>query len=103
MHVAQLMPLTLTVCCFSKIQTGFTFLAPAHPGSPGKRAVKRVCVYSFMWEGMYPAGRLTVWPRTQAADVAIHANVVEVVFGRLNFALVTLSRVVQRERVLLTE
>jgi len=56
-----------------------------------------------MWEGMYPAGRLTVWPRTQAADVAIHANVVEVVFGRLNFALVTLSRVVQRERILLTE
>ena len=23
---------------------GFTFLVPAHPGSPGKRAVKRVCV-----------------------------------------------------------
>jgi len=22
----------------------FTFLVPAHPGSPGKRAVKRVCV-----------------------------------------------------------
>ena len=29
---------------FSKIQIGFTFLVPAHPGSPGKRAVKRVCV-----------------------------------------------------------
>jgi len=27
-----------------KIQIGFTFLVPAHPGSPGKRAVKRVCV-----------------------------------------------------------
>jgi len=34
----------LTVSCFSKIQIGFTFLVPAHPGSPGKRAVKRVCV-----------------------------------------------------------
>ena len=44
MHTAQLMPLPLTVSCFSKIQIGFTFLVPAHPGSPGKRAVKRVCV-----------------------------------------------------------
>jgi len=34
----------LTVSCFIKIQIGFTFLVPAHPGSPGKRAVKRVCV-----------------------------------------------------------
>ena len=44
LHMAQLMPLTLTVTCFSKIQIGFTFLVPAHLGSPGKRAVKRVCV-----------------------------------------------------------
>jgi len=44
LHVAQLMPLPLTVSCFSKIQIGFTFLVPAHPGSPGKRAIKRVCV-----------------------------------------------------------
>jgi len=29
-----------------KIQIGFTFLVPAHPGSPGQRAVKRVCVPS---------------------------------------------------------
>jgi len=43
LHMAQLMPLPLTVSCFSKIQIDFTFL-PAHPGSPGKRAVKRVCV-----------------------------------------------------------
>jgi len=44
LHTAQLMPLPLTVCCFSKIQIGFTFLVPAHPGSPGQRAVKRVYV-----------------------------------------------------------
>ena len=43
LYMAQLMPLSLTVSCFSKIQIGFTFLVPAHPGSPGKRAVKRVC------------------------------------------------------------
>jgi len=43
LHMAQLMLLTLTVSCFSKIQIGFSFLVPAHPGSPGKRAVC-VCV-----------------------------------------------------------
>jgi len=45
LHTAQLMSLPLTVSCFSKIQIGFTFLVPAHPGSLGKRAVKRrACV-----------------------------------------------------------
>ena len=44
LHIAQLMPLPLTVSCFSKIQIGFTFLVPAHLGSPGQRAVKWVCV-----------------------------------------------------------
>ena len=44
LHMVQLIPLPLIVSCFSKIQIGFTFLVPAHPGSPGKRAVKRVCV-----------------------------------------------------------
>jgi len=34
-YMAQLMPLPLTVSCFSKIQIGFTFLVPAHQGSPG--------------------------------------------------------------------
>ena len=42
LHVAQLMPLPLTVSCFSKIQIGFTFLVQAHPSSHGQRAVKRV-------------------------------------------------------------
>jgi len=42
LHMAQLMPLPLTVSCFSKIQIGFIFLVPADPGSPGQRAVKRV-------------------------------------------------------------
>ena len=45
--MALLMPLPLTVSCCSKLQIGFTFLVPAHPGSPGQRAVKRVyvCMY----------------------------------------------------------
>jgi len=44
LHIAQLMPLPFTVSCLSKIEIGFTFLVPAHPGSPGQRAVRRVCV-----------------------------------------------------------
>ena len=46
LHMAQQIPLPLTVSSFSKIQIGFTFLVPAHPGSPGQRAIKPVCVYS---------------------------------------------------------
>jgi len=44
LYMAQLMPLPLTVSCFSKIQIGFTFLVPAHLGSAGQRAIKQVCV-----------------------------------------------------------
>ena len=36
LHMAQLLPLPPTVSCFNKIQIGFTFLVPAHLGSPGK-------------------------------------------------------------------
>ena len=40
LHMAQLMPLLLTVSCSSKSRLvylpGFTFLVPAHPGSPGQ-------------------------------------------------------------------
>jgi len=43
MHMAQLMPLPLTVSCSSKIQIGFTFLVPAYPGCPGKEAIKWLC------------------------------------------------------------
>jgi len=45
LHMAQQIPLPLTVSCSSKIQIGFTFLVPAHPGSPGQRAIKRMCEY----------------------------------------------------------
>ena len=51
LHMAQLMPLTLTISCSSKIQIGFTFLVLAYPGtSPGQRAVKLgVCVCVCVW------------------------------------------------------
>ena len=51
LHMAQLMPLPLTVSRFSKIQIGFTFLVPAYPGSPGKGPLNGcvcVCVYGVL-------------------------------------------------------
>jgi len=53
LHMAQLMPLPLTVSCFSKIQIGLTFLVLAHSGSPGKNAVKLVCVLIKMFDLCY--------------------------------------------------
>ena len=44
LHIAQLMPLPLAVSCLSNIQIDFTFLVPAHQGSPRQRAVVCVCV-----------------------------------------------------------
>jgi len=44
LHMVQLMPLPLTISCFSKIQICFTLLVPAHLGSPGQTAIKQVCV-----------------------------------------------------------
>jgi len=67
--MAQLMPLPLTVSCSNKIQIGFTFLVPAHLGSPRQRAVKRVCVcvwlvWDMQWatvlskqQAVYPKGK----------------------------------------------
>ena len=50
LHMAQLMPLRLTVSCFSKIQIGFTFLVPAHPGSPRQGPlIGCVCVLLYTW------------------------------------------------------
>jgi len=60
-HTAQLMPLPLTVSCFSKIQIGFTFLVPARPGSPGHRAVKRVCVCVCVRACVRACARACVW------------------------------------------
>jgi len=56
LHMAQRLSLPLTVSCFSEIQIGFTFLVPADPGSPGKRAVKRVyvCMYITFELRFYP-------------------------------------------------
>ena len=59
--MAHLMPLLLTLSCFSKIQIGFTFLVPAHPGSPGQSAIKRVCVCVCVYLGQ-SAGQRDISP-----------------------------------------
>jgi len=56
LHISQLMPLPLTVSCFSKIQIGFTFLVPAHLGSPGKGPLNG-CVFHITIATV----RLLVW------------------------------------------
>ena len=69
LHMAQLMRLPLTVSCYSKIQIGFTFLVPAHPGSPGKRAVKRVCVCVVLEEIFGYKWHTLLWVKeTQSTD-----------------------------------
>jgi len=64
LHMSQWMPLPLTVSCFSKVQIGFTFLAPAHPGSPGQTAIKRVCVH-------HNVTGLRLQPRPTTYDLAV--------------------------------
>ena len=77
LHMAQLMPLPLTVSCFSKIQIGFTFLVPAHPGSPGKRAVKWVCVCTYIFCYLMQPDHFsltltaTAWPMRLLACLAL--------------------------------
>jgi len=67
------MPLPLTVSCFSKIQIGFTFLVPAHPGGPGKRAVKRwcacVCVFMLLVAIVSQCLAVVGWASGRASDL----------------------------------
>ena len=78
LHTAQLMPLPLTVSCFSKIQIGFAFLVPAHPGSPGQRAVKRVCVCVCGTQQCWPCDLLglpnTYWLISELVHVHVRCS-----------------------------
>ena len=66
LHMAQLMPLLLTVSWFSKIQIGFTFLVPAHLGSHGKRAI--LCVCSIISRDKVQRLYITLLRRTSASS-----------------------------------
>ena len=66
MHMARLMPLPLTVSCFRKIQIGFTFLVPAHLGSPGKGPLNGcVCVLGIVvvYNAGFNVNHLDIAPR----------------------------------------
>ena len=78
LHMVQLMPLPLTVSCFSKIQIGFTFLVPAHPGSPGKGPLNGcVCVCVCVCASVC-AGRVgVVFARCQHRPGAAHPSVAD--------------------------
>jgi len=75
MYMAQLMPLPLTVSCFSKIQTSFTFLVPAHPGIPGQRAVKRVCLLETFSARCYGPRRSIFGPVSSLMELNMRAKV----------------------------
>jgi len=60
--MAQRIPLPLTVSYFSKIQIGFTFSVPPHPGIPGQRAVKQMCVCVCLAVIPLQANSVLNWP-----------------------------------------
>ena len=90
LHMAQLMPLPLTVSCFSKIQIGFTFLVLADPGNPKKGPLNRcVCVFlgstsfplaatnnshSAPWSANYHTQVSSSWLKLSTADVCCKYN-----------------------------
>jgi len=55
-------PADATVSCLSKIQIGFSFLVPTHPGSLGQRAVKRVCMCVFVTLTAYNSTTVALAP-----------------------------------------
>ena len=83
MHMAELMPLPLTLSCFSEIQIGFIFLVPAHLDSPRKRAVKRVCVCVLpVLSDLMTKERLSIAPEVTALIFKCHAGGA---FGKFGF------------------
>ena len=69
LHTAQLMPLPLTVSCFSKIQIGLTSLLPAYPGSTGQSVAKRVCACK--WKQCLHVERHEILARDEADDLVV--------------------------------
>jgi len=91
LHMAQLMPLPLTVSCSSKIQIGFTFLVPAYLGSPGKMAVKRVFVCVCVGVGVCVCVCMMVWPSLYLWVWQFGSDESEFVFGTERIRHVTRS------------
>ena len=84
LHTDHLIPLPLTVSCFSKIQIGFTFVVPAHPGSPRQTGVCVCVTYSQLssvvrcqWMEGYPGYKSLLNFPPQSPISEILAEVVE--------------------------
>jgi len=83
LYMAQLMPLPLTVSCYSIIQIGFTFLVPARSGSPGQRAVKRVCMCVYYRHVSYKSINAASHEHyLMAVEVDFHCDVVSCELAR---------------------
>jgi len=65
---------------FSKIQIGFTFLVPAHLGSPGKRAIKRACVTTYQLPGFIKKSLAQI-SKTFSKKVSFVTHTTEKIFG----------------------
>ena len=95
LHVAKLMPLPLTVSCFGKIQIGFTFLVPAGPGSPGQRAVKRMCVWACLMlhtDTLSGAARGEEWGKLPPAPVGGRPKIMQYVCAFIVTELLRIAR-----------
>jgi len=90
LHTAQLMPLPLTVSCFSKIQIGFTFLVPAHLSSPGKIGPLNACVCCVECLGVF--GLITKKPDDKEEKLFVFA--LDDVSARKSDFLTSLSKTV---------
>ena len=68
LHMAQLMQLPLTVSCFSKMQIGFTFLVPAHLGSP-RKGLLNGCVLLLVWATVWPVHPQRLWSVSEGGRI----------------------------------
>ena len=91
--MAQLMPLPLTVSCFSKIQIGFTFLVPAHPGSPGQRAFKRVCAVRFRLRVFNWSPRKGAWDEGKPKEIKNLYTITALAWKRDGSKIVAVSKI----------
>ena len=61
---------------FREISISFTFMVPAHPGSPGQRAVKWVCVYIATFGRAHRVYCFCCWPLKTAVTPLVVGSVI---------------------------
>jgi len=87
LHMVQLMPLPLTVSCYSRIQIGFTFLVPAHPRVVPEKGPLNGCVCAACWLVHIPQ-------KTSSAVVAVTAvpiRVITFLFTKFHMQIITVQ------------